>query len=159
MLFRGYSVLVDWLMLPVVVVAVLSATSAKAADSAQTIRDIGTRRQLFVDDYLIASMENLKRSFHSAEKHGPPVIVPEHPWEGVGTAPWPSVYLFGDVIWDEEDKIYRMWYTSATKDMTHLSERSRIVRPPVCGLKGSALQVRFFLHCPRNNFPILSQFV
>ena len=44
-------------------------------------------------------------------------MVPEHPWEGVDTAPYPSVYLFGDVIWDEEQKTYRMWYTSATKDL------------------------------------------
>ena len=62
-------------------------------------------------------MKNLKRRFHRARKHGPPVMVPEHPWEGVGTADWPSVYLFGDVIWDEEQEAYRMWYTSATKDM------------------------------------------
>jgi hypothetical protein len=62
-------------------------------------------------------MKNLKRSFHPAVKHGPPVMVPEYPWEGVGTAPWSSVYLFGDVIWDEEEQIYRMWYTSATKDV------------------------------------------
>lgn len=98
--------------------AVLAASGqcAEAETLGQTARDIGSRRQLFIDDYLIASMENLKRSFHAAEKHGPPVMVPEHPWEGVGTAPWPSVYVFGDVIWDDEQQIYRMWYTTATKD-------------------------------------------
>jgi hypothetical protein len=61
-------------------------------------------------------MENLKRSFHQAMKHGPPVMVPEHPWEEVGTAPWPSVFPFGDAIWDEDRGEYRMWYTTATKD-------------------------------------------
>ena len=81
------------------------------------VRDIGSRRQLLIDDHVIASTSSLKRSFHPAKKHGPPVIVPEHPWEGVGTADWPSVFLFGDVIWDEEMKLYRMWYTTATKDM------------------------------------------
>jgi len=90
---------------------------ANVEDQAQkTVRDIGSLRQLFIDDYMIDSMTSLKRSFHTAQKHGPPVIVPEHPWEGVGTAPWPSVFLFGDVIWDEGEKIYKMWYTSATKD-------------------------------------------
>ncbi|MFC1596499.1 HEAT repeat domain-containing protein [Planctomycetota bacterium] len=80
------------------------------------VRNIASRRQLFIDDYLIASTQNLKRSFHPAQKHPSPVMVPEHPWEGVDTAPWPSVYLFGDVLWDEDQKIYRMWYTSATED-------------------------------------------
>ena len=80
-------------------------------------REIGSRRQLFVDDYVIASTHNLKRTFHPMAKRGSPVMVPEHPWEGVGTAPWPSVYLFGDVLWDDEAKQYRMWYTTAKKDM------------------------------------------
>ena len=34
------------------------------------VRDVGSRRQLFVDDYLIASLHGLKRSFHPAAKHG-----------------------------------------------------------------------------------------
>lgn len=82
-----------------------------------TVRDIGSRRQLFIDDYAIATTGNLKRTFHRARKHGDPVMVPEHPWEGVGTAPWPSVFLFGDVIWDGEAGRYRMWYTTAKQDM------------------------------------------
>ncbi|MFH1268195.1 MAG: hypothetical protein ABIK89_20950 [Planctomycetota bacterium] len=114
--FRKDSIPADRLILAAVAAAVLSVQPVGAADPSQTVRDIGSRRQLFIDDYLIASTENLKRSFHPAVKHGPPVMLPEHPWEGVGTAPWPSVYLFGDVIRDEEEKIYKMWYTSATKD-------------------------------------------
>lgn len=83
-----------------------------------TPRKIGSRRQLFIDDYLIASMHGLKRSFHAATKHPEPVMVPAHPWEGVGTADWPSVYMHsGDVIFDEQKKLYRMWYSTATKDM------------------------------------------
>jgi hypothetical protein len=81
------------------------------------IRDIGSRRQLFIDDHVIATTGNLKRSFHRARRHGAPVMVPEHAWEGVGTAPWPSVFLFGDVVWDGETKQYRMWYTTAKRDM------------------------------------------
>ena len=80
-------------------------------------RDIGSRRQLLIDDYVIASTHNLKRTFHTARKHGEPVMVPEYPWEGVGTAPWESVFLFGDVIRDDSEAQYRMWYTTAKKDM------------------------------------------
>ena len=94
----------------------LAGVPAMAQSTSGPVRDIGSRRQLLIDDHVIGSMKNLKRSFHRARKHGPPVIVPEHPWEGVGTAPWPSVYLFGDVIRDEEEQVYRMWYTSATAD-------------------------------------------
>jgi len=89
---------------------------AVAQNRSDPVRDIGSRRQLLVDDHVIASLSSLKRSFHPARKHGPPVIVPEHPWEGVGTAEWPSAYLFGDVIRDDDKKVYRMWYTSATSD-------------------------------------------
>lgn len=80
------------------------------------VRDVGARRQLLIDDHVIESLRGLKRSFHPATKHARPVIVPEHAWEGVGTADWPSVYLFGDVIRDETKKTYRMWYTTATAD-------------------------------------------
>ena len=105
--------------------ALLAAAHAAGADEppkkenpmSDATRDIGSRRQLLIDDYVIASLAAVKRSFHPARKHGRPVIVPEHPWEGVGTADWPSVYLFGDVAWDDREKLYRMWYTTATKDM------------------------------------------
>jgi len=90
---------------------------AMAQGTSDPVRDIGSRRQLLIDNHVIASMSGLKRSFHPAKKHGPPLIVPEHPWEGVGTADWPSVFLFGDVMWDAEQKLYRMWYTTATRDM------------------------------------------
>ncbi|MBC8869951.1 MAG: hypothetical protein H8E44_11065 [Planctomycetes bacterium] len=113
---QNHPIRASWLTLAVLAVAAATARCAETENSKQTVRDSGSRRQLCIDNYLIASMENLKRSFHAAEKHGSPVMVPEHPWEGVGTAPWPSVYVFGDVIWDEEQQIYRMWYTTATKD-------------------------------------------
>ena len=44
---------------------------------------IDSRRQLFVDDYLIASMDNIKRQWHQPEKHqGNPVMSGKLPWEG-----------------------------------------------------------------------------
>ena len=67
-----------------------SAAERAAEDIGKTssvVRSIGSVRQLFIDNYLIASLKNLKRNFHAAKKHGSPVMVPEHPWEGVGTAP------------------------------------------------------------------------
>ena len=106
------------LALAITVEAKTSRAAEELQKTSSLVRDIGSVRQLFIDNHLIASMRNLRRDFHAAEKHKGPLMVPEHPWEGVGTAPWPSVYLFGDVIWDEAEKIYKMWYTAATKDMT-----------------------------------------
>lgn len=79
----------------------------------QAVRDIGSRRQLFIDSYVIGSWSNLSRTFHPAKKMADPVLVPEHAWEGVGT-PTPGVYLFGNVIPDEEVGGYKLWYTSWT---------------------------------------------
>jgi hypothetical protein len=78
----------------------------------EKVRHIGSMRQLFIDDYMIESMKSLKRNFHAARKHPKPVVVPDQPWEAVDPKT-PCVYVgFGDVIWDEEAKQYKMWYTS-----------------------------------------------
>lgn len=80
--------------------------------------DVG--RQLFVDNFLIAST-TLKRVFHYPEYHtGNPVLLPDKVWEKQGTnggfaAP------FSDGVWyDETDNKFKMWYmagggTYATK--------------------------------------------
>ncbi len=62
-------------------------------------------KQLFLDDYVVASKENLVRRVHPAEKHrANPVLWPEADWEG-------SVALvYGSVIRDGDQ--YRMWYLS-----------------------------------------------
>ena len=46
---------------------------------------IDSSHQLFVDDYLIASMKNVRRQVHPARKHRRnPLIVPDNPCEGQG---------------------------------------------------------------------------
>jgi hypothetical protein len=58
---------------------------------------------LFLDDYLIASQDNLTRWLHPAEKYpGNPVLWPSESWEPAYAATWGSVFL-------DEGK-YRMWY-------------------------------------------------
>lgn len=44
--------------------------------------DIGSQKQLFIDDHLIESLTNCARVVNRAEKvvHNP-VVRPEHPWE------------------------------------------------------------------------------
>jgi hypothetical protein len=65
--------------------------------------DVDSQRQLFLDDYLIASLEGVDRQIHPAEKDPMnPMVVPEHPWEAIYTL------LYGSVI--EDAGRYRMWY-------------------------------------------------
>ena len=68
--------------------------------------DIGSRKQLFVDEYLIESMSYCTQSMNRAEKVvGNPVLRPEHPWEG-------SDLCVSDVWWDEEAGRFEMRYST-----------------------------------------------
>jgi len=67
-------------------------------------------RQLFVDDYHIASVKGLRRMVNPVTKH-PPLMEWEHPWEGLG----PGMEY---VHYDPEAKIYKaflMYFAYTTK--------------------------------------------
>jgi len=66
---------------------------------------LGARHQLFLDDYLIASMKGLRRTVESAQKFpGNPVLWPTEPWE-------PSMAtVYGSVI--REAGKFKIWYKS-----------------------------------------------
>ena len=70
--------------------------------------DIGSRRELFVDDYLIESLTNTKQVMNPAQKmeHNP-VIRPERPWEGNDVRP-------SHVMFDEKEQVFKMWYSART---------------------------------------------
>ncbi|HHW32509.1 MAG TPA: hypothetical protein GXX20_12710 [Clostridiaceae bacterium] len=76
------------------------------AEFAPKVREIGSRTQLFIDDYMIESMTGITRTFHQAQKVGP-IIEADKPWEG-GFA-----YIYGTVLYDEQEEIYKMWYQTA----------------------------------------------
>ena len=68
---------------------------------------IDTSHQLFVDDYLVASLENVQRTVHQAQKHpGNPIMVGDKPWEGSGP-------VFPLVRRDFQTGRFRMWYAGA----------------------------------------------
>ena len=68
--------------------------------------DIGSTKQLFLDDYLIESMTNLRQVLNPAVKvDNNPVIASEMPWEGNNTRPL-------RVIYEEDEGLFKMWYTS-----------------------------------------------
>ncbi|MAG34979.1 MAG: hypothetical protein CL878_01815 [Dehalococcoidia bacterium] len=69
---------------------------------------IDHRRQLFVDDYLIAERQGVRRQLHQPEKHpANPVLVPEHAWEH------PALVL-AYCLRDEHTGSFRLWYRSRT---------------------------------------------
>ena len=69
--------------------------------------EIGSEKQLFVDNYLIESLKNAKQVMNPARKaESNPVLRPERPWEG-NTVRTHCIYF------DEEENIFKMWYTSS----------------------------------------------
>ncbi|MFH1742615.1 MAG: hypothetical protein ABIH23_26725, partial [bacterium] len=65
--------------------------------------DLDKTKQLFLDDFLIASMDNITREIHPIQKYsGNPVLWPSKEWEGK------VALLYGSVLRDEGK--YRMWY-------------------------------------------------
>ena len=91
------------------VLRVLSLLLSLAAISAQPgkpeePRDIGSRLELFVDDYLIESMTDLELKLHPPRSAGK-VLAFDQPWEGV-TSAYISVFKDGD--------LYRMYYRGSS---------------------------------------------
>ena len=84
-------------------VAYVIAAVIGFAVSGEPLVTLSQQRQLFLDDYLVGSMTNIKRTIHPAQKyHGNPVLWPCEPWE-------PKLgVLYGSVI--QDDGKYKMWY-------------------------------------------------
>ncbi|MBP86652.1 MAG: hypothetical protein CMJ64_08050 [Planctomycetaceae bacterium] len=77
---------------------------------AQSTLDIKDRAQLFVDKVLVRETERVWFTQHQGKKHpANPVLKPTRPWEG-----W-LTYVYGDVIYDREEQIFKMWYLAGNK--------------------------------------------
>ncbi len=67
--------------------------------------DVGSRSQLFVDTVLVDDSDNVAFTLHPAREHPEnPILKADQPWEG-----W-RVEIFGNVIYDEQEKLFKMWY-------------------------------------------------
>ena len=63
------------------------------------------QRQLFIDDYIVEETYRVKRSLHQPTKYaGNPVLISTDPWEE-------RVNIYGTVMYEPEQELYRMWYT------------------------------------------------
>ena len=83
------------------IVLTLGLSGARAQGLAQElVCNIGSRLELFVDEYLIESMSGVTRELHAPERKGP-VMILDRPWEGA------FCYYF--TLFQDGD-IYRMYY-------------------------------------------------
>ena len=83
-------------------------------------------RQLFLDDHVVENIEGLQRVTHQATKspHNP-VLRRGKPWETF------RVMLYGTVVYDEEDQLFKMWYApipknSAVKEAVKVNGKNRV---------------------------------
>ena len=71
-------------------------------------KDVGSRRQLFIDNDVIAVVKNVTRRQHSPEKHPDnPLIQRDKPWEGI---PYFRSSTF-NVLRDPADGLFKCWYS------------------------------------------------
>ena len=84
----------------------VAITVSRADELARTKPiDISSRLELFVDQYLIDTLQGVTRELHFPERQGP-VMTFDRPWEGAGTN---NVTVFADVT-PGGDPYYRMYY-------------------------------------------------
>ena len=74
------------------------------ATTTGTVLEVGSQRQLFIDDLLIDEAQGVVRTLNQPAKYvGNPIMIPLYPWEG-------RLEIFGTVLRDPEDGLFRMWY-------------------------------------------------
>ena len=72
---------------------------------------IGAYHQLFVDNAMVRLATNVTYTLHQPVKHSvggvpTPMMAADQPWE------LNSIALYGTTIYDEQEKVYKMWYRS-----------------------------------------------
>ncbi|MDP7276899.1 MAG: hypothetical protein QF363_15560, partial [Planctomycetaceae bacterium] len=88
------------------VMPVLLCTLMTHGLSAAEPLDIGSQRQLFLDNFIIERVDGLERVMHQPVKRGA-VIKPDQPWEiSLQTRCLPA--------WDEERKRFKVWLITST---------------------------------------------
>ena len=68
--------------------------------------DVGDRKQLFIDDQVVETVQAVSRVLNRPEKYeGNPIFKAERSWEG-------NLVGLTSVIYDDEEKIFKMWYSA-----------------------------------------------
>ena len=104
----------------------LGAEPSVARSAPREPVDVGGAAQIFVDRHLVADATGVTFVVQPAEKHpANPLIVPDQPWEK-------AVYLFGDVVFDADERRFKMWYTARPPEGSFSYEGQGITAHVVC---------------------------
>ena len=88
--------------------ALLLACAPTGADAAGQGVAVSELPQLFLDDHVVAKLENLERKVIQPEKHpANPLIVPDQPWERR------YIQTYGTVLFDAAAGRFRAWYLAS----------------------------------------------
>jgi len=76
--------------------------------------EIGATKQLLIDDHVVESLDGVFRVLNQPEKYEGNPVIQLHPPQPVGGKE--LVIAQGSVIYDEKEKLFKMWYEGATYD-------------------------------------------
>ena len=85
--------------------------AAGAPESSDPI-DVGVTRQLFIDDHVVESMDGVFRVLNRPQKYAHNPVLELKPAQQVGGQQ--LIVAQGSVIYDAEEKLFKMWYEGAT---------------------------------------------
>ncbi len=89
-------------------------SSARAADPAANASpvNVGTSKQLFIDDHVVQATDGVFRTLNRPTKYKNNPVLELKPSQQVGGQQ--LIIAQGSVIYDVEDKLFKMWYEGAT---------------------------------------------
>jgi hypothetical protein len=139
-------------LVPILIFVVLPLTIAeKKAPEAKPI-SIRSTKQLFLDDLIVERMDNCQMQFHRPVRYqGNPLLEADKRWEQNGN----GVQLFGGtVIYDEEEKDFKMWYRTHVVETT--PKGNQIGVTPEGGYRACYATSRDGLHWEKPNLGLVS---
>lgn len=97
------------ILVPFLIELSFLGTSSRAMEKTDNPSPVplGEKRQLFIDDYVIQKMDNLKKCLHEPQDYSSnPVLSPEEPWEH-------RRIIYGSVYFIPEENKFKCWYLAA----------------------------------------------
>ncbi|MDC0935550.1 hypothetical protein OAS39_04625 [Pirellulales bacterium] len=108
-------------MITILAFLLICCHSTSAVFAAEAV-SIGTQKQLFIDDFIIANADGVFPVLNQPVKHPDnPVIEMRPPVTAAGTQ---GAVVFGSVLFDHQEKLFKMWYEvanyqDATRDLAY----------------------------------------
>src|SRR4051812_44216825 len=93
-------------------VAIVCLVSGAAQVRRTQALQIGSHKQLFLDDYVIEQKHNVfRRLHHPVRDPNNPLIRANSAWEKPSQGSNSGAYLFGSTaLYDEQERLFKIWY-------------------------------------------------